>query len=177
MPTWIAVVLEIIKFTIPALIVFFTVYQLLKQYLDGQYRLRMMDFKQTQQNTAMPLRLQAYERMTLYCERINLPTLLLRNPNVGSTPAEMRYNLMMIIQNEFEFNVSQQVYLSPQLWEIIKLSKDDTLNSINIVYEKLSGSATNRSFNNALIRFYNERDASGPEKALMAIKKEVALLF
>ncbi len=177
MPTWIAVILEIIKFTIPALIVFITVYQLVKQYLDGQYRLRLLDFKQKQQDTAMPLRLQAYERLTLYCERINLPNLLFINQEIGSTPAQIRYNLMIIIQNEFEFNTSQQIYVSPQLWEIEKLAKDDTLNSINIVYDKLSGSATAESYKNALIRFYNERDSSGPEKALSAIKKEVALLF
>ena len=70
--------LEILKITAPALVVFFTVYYLMKEYLAKQYSIRLLDLKENQQKSTLPLRLQAYERLSMFCERINLPSLILR---------------------------------------------------------------------------------------------------
>lgn len=177
MPFWLSVILEILKLTIPALIVFATVYTILKQYLDGQYKLKMLDFQQSRQEISLPIRLQAYERLTLFCERINIPTLLYNFNSSNMNAAQMKVALMITVQTEFEYNVTQQMYVSPQLWEIISLAKDDVFNSIGIVYEKVAPNSDASTLSRALIRFYNERNLSGPEKALQAIKKEVALLY
>ncbi len=174
---WLSVVLEIIKLTIPALIVFITVYYLLKQYLDGQYRLRLLDYKQQRSGSSIILRMQAYERLSLFCERINLPGLLLRTQADGMTATELRIALMLNVQQEYEYNQTQQVYVSESLWEIIKLAKDDVLNTITTVGASIEANADARKFSEALIAFLNERDSTGPMIALKAIRKEAALLF
>ena len=112
MARWLEVMLEIIKITIPALVVFFTVYTLLKQFMEGQYKTQMLQFKQNQHKTTIPLRLQAYERLSLFCERISIPNLVLRLRNENMTAAELRMALMLGIQHEFEHNITQQVYVS-----------------------------------------------------------------
>lgn len=71
-------VLEIIKITVPALIVFLTVYFLQKQFLKNQYNLQLLDLKKNQIDSTLPLKLQAYERLTLFLERIKLENLILR---------------------------------------------------------------------------------------------------
>ena len=94
MPIWLSVILEIIKLTIPALIVFLTVYYVLKQYFANQQQSRLFDLKKSQQEATLPLRLQAYERLSMFCERISLPSLLLRVRKDGMTVSELKVTLM-----------------------------------------------------------------------------------
>ena len=177
MPTIISVILEIIKITIPALIVFLTVYYLTKQYLDSQYQLRMLDFKQNQQNTTVPLRLQAYERLSLFCERIAIPNLVLRVSNEGMTAGDLRLAMMIAVQKEFEHNITQQVYVSDQLWQIVKIARDDTVTTINNVFQEVDPNADAKLLAGTLFNHLQQRDFFPLEKALVAVKKEASLLM
>ena len=107
--------LEIVKITVPALIVFLTVYFVMKTYLDKQYQIQLLQFKKDQKNTTTPLKLQAYERLSLFCERISIPNLVLRMKTKGASSAALRVSLLMAVQQEFEHNISQQIYISDQL--------------------------------------------------------------
>lgn len=177
MPVWLSVILEIVKITVPALIVFLTVYYLLKQFLNGRQQLKMLEIKQNQQKETLPLRLQAYERLSLMCERISLPNLLLRVRREGMSASELRLSLLLAIQQEYEHNITQQVYVSEQLWEIIKIARDDAVNSVSLIAEKMEPNASGRDFSEALINFLSQRESTGPDKALQAIKKEAGLLL
>ncbi len=177
MPIWLSTILEIIKLTIPALIVFLTVYYLLRQYLQGQQQLKAMEIKQQQQSTTLPLRLQAYERLSLFCERIALPNLLLRVRGEGKTAAELRIALMLAIQQEYEHNITQQVYVSEQLWQIIKIARDDSIETVTLVGEKMDPKAPGREFAQALLNIVSQREATGADRALVAVKKEAGILF
>ena len=171
------VLLEIIKVTTPALIVFFTVYYLVKQYLASQYETKILDFKQNQHKTTIPLRLQAYERLSLFCERISIPGLVLRVRNENMTAAQLRIAMMIAIQKEFEHNITQQVYVSDNLWKIIKIARDDVVGVINQVYSEVDPKLDAKLFAQALFRFLEEREFIPLDKALFAIKKEAGLLL
>lgn len=72
------------------------------------------------------LRLQACERLTLMLERINVPNLLLRlPPTPGMTDKEYTATLLLNIRQEFEYNVTQQIYVSDQLWSIMLAARDN----------------------------------------------------
>ena len=172
-----AVILEIIKVTAPALIVFFTVFYLVKQYLASQYELRKLDFKQNQQKTTIPLRLQAYERLSLFCERISIPGLILRVRGDEMTASQLRLAMMIAIQKEFEHNITQQVYVSDNLWKIIKIARDDVVNVINQVYSEVDPQSDARAYSQKLFRFLEERDFIPLDKALFAIKQEAGVLL
>ncbi len=177
MPTWLNVVLEIVKITIPALIVFLTVYYLLKTYLDKQYQLKLLEFKQNQKDTTIPLRLQAYERLSLFCERISIPNLTLRLKTEDQTVASFRLALLMTIQQEFEYNITQQVYVSGQLWQIIKIARDNTVGIIEAIAGELSPKAPSSDLVNLLLKYVDSEASEATGKALEAIKKEASILM
>lgn len=177
MSNWLIALLEIIKITVPALVVFFTVYYLLKTYLDKQYQLKVLEYKQSQNNTTIPSRLQAYERLSLFCERIAIPSLMLRLRTDDQTNAAFRMALLITIQQEFEYNITQQVYVSEQLWQIIKLSRDHTVMEINGLYEKVEPKGSSKQLASELLAQSESQSAFSLEKALSAIKKEAGLLM
>ncbi len=177
MPTWLTVILEIIKISVPALIVFATVYYLLKQHLDGQYRLQAMDARKRQQKSTLPIRLQAYERIALFCERISVPSLVLRVRDDGMKAGELHLALLFAIQKEFEHNITQQVYVSENLWKIVQFARDDTMTLINQVYDQFKPDDPALTFSRALLQTAAQRPVQPLDKALEAIRKEAGVLL
>ncbi len=177
MNTTLSVLLELLKITVPSLIVFLTAYYILKEYLDKQYSFRMLEFKENQQKTTLPLRLQAYERLSMFCERIYLPNLILRLREEEMTAKELQITLMLAIQQEYEHNVTQQVYVSDHLWKIIKIARDTSVNIVNIVADSVEPTATSKEFMQAVFDYLQENDAPIIEKSLLAIKKEAGLVM
>ncbi|MEM9822393.1 MAG: hypothetical protein AAF985_15030 [Bacteroidota bacterium] len=177
MSTFLSVVLEIIKTTVPALIVFLTVYYVMKHYLANQYNLRMLEYKQNQQKNTIPLRLQAYERLSLFCERISIPSLVLRLRTENMKASELRLAMMIAVQKEFEHNITQQVYVSDQLWQIVKIARDDVINVVNIVYSEMNPEDDAREYSRAMFEFLQQREQLPLDKALVAVKKEASLLM
>lgn len=177
MPEWLAVILEILKYILPAFIMFLTVYHMMKQHFDGQFRIKMLDLKQKQQQTTLPLRLQAYERLSLFCERISIPGLILRLRSEDMTTNDLRIALMVAVQHEFEHNITQQVYVSEKLWQIIKVAKDDVVNVINHVAKEMDPNSSSRDFSRALFNLMDQRGGMPVDTAIIAIKKEAGLLL
>ena len=177
MPAWLTIIFEILKFTVPALVMFFAVHNLFGQFLDGQRKLRLVEMQKEQQSSTLPLRLQAYERLSLFCERISIPNLMLRLRAEGMQAGALRYAMLMALQQEYEHNITQQVYVSDQLWQIIKLAKEDTINLISSIAETVDSKADAKELSTALINALNERNAYPLNTALSAIKKEASVLF
>lgn len=170
-------ILEILKLTIPGLIVFATAYFILKQYLNSQVTLKQLELKRDQQNTTTPLRLQAYERLSLFCERVNLPSLMLRVRQDGMSAGQFKALLMLNIQQEYEYNITQQVYVSDQLWEIVKISRDDSVSTISLASEMVNNQSDNQELVQAILSILEKRGVTAIDMALQAIKKEAAILF
>jgi hypothetical protein len=177
MSTWLNAILEIIKVTTPALIVFATVYYLHKQFLEGQLNLQSMKLRKDQQKNTLPIRLQAYERIALYCERISIPSLILRVRTEGMSASELRLSLLISIQKEFEHNITQQVYVSENLWKIVQFARDDTMSVINQVYAQFNPDDPGINYSRVLLQAVGQRDLHPLDKALEAIRKEAAVLI
>jgi len=149
----------------------------LKQYLEGEYKSKMLAFKQNQNNTTIPLRLGAYERLSLFCERISIPNLILRLRTDDMNATDLKFALMLGVQQEFEHNITQQVYVSDQLWQIVKIARDDTINIINLVYNSIDSSSDAKEYAGMMFKYLQSREVMSTDKALVAIKKEAGLLM
>ncbi len=169
--------MDILKIVLPALIVFATAYYLLKQLMDNQWRMQSLKQQQERREVTLPLRLQAYERLSLFCERVALPNLLLRMKTQGLTASQYKVALLMAIQQEFEHNVTQQVYVSDQLWKIIQLSRDDLSRFIDLVSEKVERTDSAAIFAEQLMAYTTQRDNDPLQSAQTAIRKEAGSLF
>lgn len=177
MPTWLSIILEIIKFTLPALVVFFTVRTMLEQHFNHQTRIKSLELSQQQQSTTLPLRLQAYERLSLFCERIAVPTLILRLREEHMTAAGFKVALMLGVQQEYEHNITQQVYVSDQLWQIIKIARDETIHFISLVAAEVDPKADAKALSDALFKYLAVQESSTLNTALLAVKKEAGVLL
>ena len=102
-------IVDILFFLAPALLVFGMAYLLIKKFLDNQHRLKIIETKLLTQKEMMPLRLQAYERLTLFLERISPNNLLGRVYQPGLSVREFHLELLSNIRSEFEHNITQQL--------------------------------------------------------------------
>jgi len=170
--------LEILKYTVPGLVVFATAYFLLKLYLDDKLRYELATQRSESLKITLPLRLQAYERLTLLCDRISIPNTLLRIRMPGMTVGELRGALMLAISQEFDHNTSQQLYVSDTLWQIISFAKNDALNFVMQTATDLDPKADAQALVNALLQTLDENQGSNAlQKALIAIRTEAGQLF
>ena len=113
----------------PAIVVGVVAYYFFNRFMENEDgRRRFLLHKDAQANT-LPLRLQAYERLTLFLERIQPAQLLLRVKPAGDKNDYERL-LVAQIEQEFEHNLSQQIYMSSECWNVIKSAKNSTIKLI-----------------------------------------------
>jgi hypothetical protein len=98
-----------------------------------------------------PLQLQAYERLVMLSERIALPNLISRANQPGLNAKEMQLLLLESIKQEYEYNMTQQIYVSPVAWEAVKNLKEQTMLIINQVSAALPPDATGLDLNKILM--------------------------
>lgn len=177
MANWLTFLLEIVQSILPALVVFATIYYLMNGWFKHQYQLELLKSKQERKDVTIPLRLQAYERLAILCERLAIPNLLLRVRSREQNCAALQLSLLLTIQQEFEYNISQQVYVSPTLWEIVKVSRDDTVSIINAIAERTDPRSPGDELARELLEHARQHPVTSLEKAIEAIKKETSLLL
>ncbi len=102
---------------------------------------------------SVQLRLQAYERLTLLTDRIALPNLISRLGNPDVSASEMQYLLGKHIKDEFDYNISQQIYVSAEVWNAIRNLKENNLLIINQVGTKVPGVAPAADLNRAILEY------------------------
>ncbi len=173
----ITIILEIIKYTLPSVIVFLTAYYLLRQYLNHQTMMTAMDIKSRDDSTLISVKLQAYERLTMFLERI-MPYNLYLRINTGEMSAKSLQQAMMIaIQQEYEYNMTQQLYVSRNLWEIVKLAKEQTADIISQCGDNVYNTDPANALMDKIGRVMNELKISPIEHAKAAIRKEMELVI
>ena len=123
-------ILEILAYTLPSLITGGVAYSLFNSYFKDQRNTRSWLLQKENQKDALPLRLQAYERMALFLERINPTKLLIRITPNSSNKNDYENYLIAQIEQEFEHNLTQQIYLTDDCWTIILTAKNATIQMI-----------------------------------------------
>jgi hypothetical protein len=168
---------DILKITIPSLIVFLTAWVLLRNMIRNDQDKRRHELIMQNSRTVIPIRLQAYERIVLFLERISLESLILRTNTPGMSAAEMHSALLNTIRSEFEHNLSQQIYMSQQAWEIVKNAKSNTTKIINSEYEKKGPAVSGLEFSRQLLEKVVELDKEPTRTAIEYLKNEIARLM
>jgi hypothetical protein len=101
--------------------------------------------------TTSQLQLQAYERLILLADRIALPNLISRLNQQGLSAKEMQAMLTQATRQEFDYNITQQIYVSAEAWEAIRNYKEQNLLIINQVASFLPADATGVDLNKHLL--------------------------
>ena len=136
-------------------------------------RRRYLLHKDTQSST-LPIRLQAYERMALFLERISIPSLVVRVAPKSADKDAYEKLLINNIENEFEHNLSQQIYLTDECWNIIKAAKSATVQMIRKAAMSETDSA-DKLREDVLTGTMDKQNPSAT--ALAYVKKEISGLW
>lgn len=122
--------IEVLKYTFPSLITGGVAAFFLKQMMASEYNKRKFDAFAEKKKNSLPIRLQAYERMTLFLERIHLKNITERVAPYEANKIEYAKSLIVQINAEFEHNLVQQIYVSEECWKTIVNAKETILNMI-----------------------------------------------
>lgn len=123
-------ILELLAYTIPSLITGGVAFYFFKTYTQNEAGKRRWLLMRENQKDALPLRLQAYERMVLFMERIDPTKLLIRIAPISEDKADYANFVVAQIEQEFEHNLTQQIYISDECWTIISTAKNATIQLI-----------------------------------------------
>lgn len=168
-------VIDLILYAVPALITGLIAYYFFKEHTKNEDGRRRFLLHKDLQVNSLPIRLQAYERMTLFLERITPSKLLIRVSPTSSNKESYEALLIATIEQEYEHNLTQQIYLSDQCWNIIVAAKNATIQLIRKASLLEKTNTANKLREVILTEMMEKRAPS--DAALAFIKNEINELW
>ncbi|MDC0382312.1 hypothetical protein OAM60_00955 [Flavobacteriaceae bacterium] len=150
------------------------IYKLLKDYLSYQNKNKFLSRNDSIKSDILKVKLQAYERLALFLERISLTNLLTRVPPISTKKEDYQYLLIQTIEQEFEHNMLQQIYVSEECWNIILTAKNSNIQYIRNCDTSNNTLTADKFRELVLTMTINDTSSSGV--ALSYLKNEVSKL-
>lgn len=169
--------LDIVKYTIAGLGVVWIAFYLLKPYLDKNEKIQLLEFKKSIANQTLPLRLQAYERIILFMERINPDNMLVRLNAAGYTATELHSIIISEVRNEYQHNITQQIYVTSRAWGVAKRVKEDTLNIVAAAVKSLPENAGGLELGKVILLQLGQMENNPYEIGAELLRKDLEDLF
>lgn len=170
------VLLDIVKFTLPSLIAIFGIYFVMDKLLRDESQRREFELKKLNNNVITPIKLRAYERLALFLERSTPDAMILRNDISILDAMQLQGLLLKTLREEYDHNVSQQIYVSNELWILIQQVRENTAQLINETAARVKPQTSAVDYAKLLIGMYASVDETPAETALNFLKSEVGEL-
>jgi hypothetical protein len=123
--------LNVVFVVVPSCTVLFGMYLAIKAFIQRDLDKVQAEIGKKNNEIIMPIRLQAYERICLFLERISLNNLVLRTNNPSYTVSDLHSKLLTEIRDEFNHNLSQQIYMSDVAWQMVRSAMEQNCAKIN----------------------------------------------
>ena len=167
-------IFQLLAYFLPTVVTGAIAFYFFKMHTNNEEGRRRYLLHKDTQTTTLPIRLQAYERMALFLERISIPSLVVRIAPKSSDKDAYEQLLIKNIENEFEHNLSQQIYLTDECWNIIKAAKSATVQMIRKAAMSETDSA-DKLREDVLTETMDKQNPSAT--ALAFVKKEISNLW
>lgn len=175
---------QVLAFSIPALLLLISNYLIIRMFFNQQSKKDLSQLKiQTEELKALhknedkklitPIRLQAYERLALYLERISPSSLIFRSMRPELNSIQFQSVLLKNIRDEFEHNLSQQIYVSSETWEMIKNAKEEIVKLINTASAQVQVEDPAIELSKKIFELTVGNEKLPTDKALELMKKEI----
>ncbi|MHA7944673.1 DUF7935 family protein [Formosa sp. 3Alg 14/1] len=165
-------ILSLFFYTIPTVVTGLIAYHFFLEHTKNEDGRRRFLLKKEMQVNSMPIRLQAYERMALFLERISPSKLLIRVQPTSTDKDDYEVLLISTIEQEFEHNLSQQIYITDDCWSVITTAKNSTIQLIRKASMLEKTDSANKMREVILSEMMEKRAPS--DTALSYVKKEVS---
>ncbi len=172
-----SVLIEFGKILLPAILVLYAMYITIKSILVKELEKKEMELKVENSKMILPIRLQAYERVALFLERVSPNNLILRLNSSELNAREFQHVLLHEVREEFNHNLSQQIYLSEELWDMVSETVDQIIVQINTSAENLDKKAGSMDLAREIFKEISKGKTDPVRYALSAVRKEIGELF
>lgn len=175
------IALQLALIILPAGAVFMTTVLFLRRQSEREIRNAHLELnhelKKERQKFFLPNRVEAYQRCVLLMERIGPHSLVMRLHNPGLPAKKLQADLLQAIREEYDHNVAQQLFVSPQAWEMVKNSKEETIKIINIAGNQMQATSMGMDLSAKIFEICAEVGKLPTEIATEYLKKELQELF
>lgn len=165
--------LEILKYSLPALLVVLITYLMLSNFMDNEEKRRSYLLRRETRKASLSYKLQAYERLSLFLERITPNSLLVRVPANKLTVRDYHSLLLKSIRDEFEHNLSQQIYVSDDAWRQVVHAKSATVGVLNKLVQECKPDDPAVEFSTKVLGYAMELERFPTRQALLFLKAEL----
>ena len=170
-------IIDFIKILVPAALVLYAMYLTVKAFLNKELEKTRLEIKEKNIEVVLPVRLQAYERIVLFLERMSPNNLVTRLNQAEMTAKVFQQIMLREIRDEYNHNVSQQVYMSEEVWELVKNAKEDLIISINKASERMDEKNTSLDLAKQVFEEVIAKEVDPITLALHEIKDEIRSSF
>lgn len=168
---------EVLKYAIPSLIVLLATWLVMHNLFKNEEQKRLWELKKLSQKEISPIRMRAYERLSLLLERTTPEHILVDMPLADMTVLQVQQRLMQTVRMEYDHNLSQQIYVSDEVWQLITTAKEQTIAFINAMAQQLPAGSTALDYAKVLITAYSSNGETANDRALQALKDEARSLL
>lgn len=171
------ILLQIALIVLPAGAVLITVVLFFRKQSERELRNLQFELKKERQSFFLPNRVEAYQRAVLLMERISPNSLVMRLHNPGLPAKMMQAEFLKAIREEYDHNVAQQLFISPQAWEMVRNSKEETIKIINIAGGQMEATSTGMDLSAKIFEIAAEVGKLPTEITTDYLKRELQELF
>jgi len=170
-------IIEILKYTLPSGIVLAATYFILDRFFKDKKEAKLIELQMANRKQMLPTRLQAYERLLLLLERIEPNNLIIRVHKPGMTSGHLQAELLQTVRQEYEHNLSQQLYVSSAGWKKVKEAKEGVIQLIGLAAEKVGPHASGTDLGSYIFEIIQRSGRYPTHEANEVLKTEARTLF
>lgn len=168
---------ELFKIIIPSIAVVVTVQIMLKNHFDDVKTRDRLAMSRENKKDLRPLQMQAYERIILFLERLQLDNLMMRMQKPNMTSRALHTAMLRAIRQEYEHNMTQQLYISPEAWKLTLMAKEEMIKLINLSASNLPAEATAMDLGTQMMNVLSKLDKIPVDVAINGVKQEFQSKF
>lgn len=170
-------IIEFIKILVPAALVLYAMFLVVKAFLNKELEKAALEYKANNSKEVIPIRLQAYERIVLFLERISPNNLVMRLNQPQMTAKELQQLMLQDVRDEYNHNVSQQVYMTDECWDLVKNAKEDLIVTINKASEIIAKDSSSMELAKAIFQEAMQKEVDPITLAIHEVKDEIRRSF
>jgi hypothetical protein len=169
--------INIVTLFVGLLASFLAIYYILKSDIERYFNLKNIELKKENRADLLPLRLQAHERIIIFIDRINPANLLLRLHQQGINIAALQAGILNEVKTEYQHNITQQLYVSNETWDVVRKLKDDTISMINNAVKGLPADANGIELSKVILQHMATIEENPYDLTIVLVKKDIHKLF
>lgn len=169
--------IDIIHWILPTLIVFITSLVLVRWFLKAETQRRRQEALIMKNKDLIPIKMSAYERVTLFLERISAESIIMREQSKTQTCKQFQSILLSAIRTEYEHNMAMQVHITADTWQLVKNAKEEMIRSINICATMVNPDHNSIALAKTILEQFPNETSFHFKKALDALKRDVQTFY